>query len=193
MKSRTMATLLVAAALTGCAAGSQTADVAPAPGGQVGSPFSDRHMGAYDIGTPLILDRGDLSIGTTVHFNRLPTASEMHDLGELPGVAQVVLTLPHWPVDYEPLQALDFTPPESQLIVVLPGYPPNRSASEMWNNVRANLRIIVVVSEPPPSPAVAGDLNTMRGLERVIAQMDRPSRYGFERLQRPLSFRKIVE
>ena len=32
----------------------------------------------------------------------------------------------------------------------------------------------------------------MRYLERVIAQMDEPSRIGFDRLQRPLSFRKVV-
>jgi hypothetical protein len=32
----------------------------------------------------------------------------------------------------------------------------------------------------------------MRNLERVIAEMDEPSRAGFERLQRPLSFRKVV-
>jgi hypothetical protein len=32
----------------------------------------------------------------------------------------------------------------------------------------------------------------MRNLERVIAEMDQPSRAGFERLQRPLSFRKVV-
>jgi hypothetical protein len=40
---------------------------------------------------------------------------------------------------------------------------------------------------------VVSDLNSMRGLERVVAQMDDPSRTGFERLQRPLSFRKLVE
>jgi hypothetical protein len=36
------------------------------------------------------------------------------------------------------------------------------------------------------------NLNELRALERVIAEMDQPSRSGFERLQRPLSFRKIV-
>jgi hypothetical protein len=96
-------------------------------------------------------------------------------------------------VDLEPMRALDLTPPESQIIVVLPGYPPNRAAAEAWNYVRASLRIIVVVPGAPPSGAVIGDLNTMRGLERVIVQMDYPSRSGFELLQRPLSFRKVVE
>jgi hypothetical protein len=37
------------------------------------------------------------------------------------------------------------------------------------------------------------DLNGMRVLERVVADVDPPSRAGFERLQRPLSFRRIVE
>jgi hypothetical protein len=32
----------------------------------------------------------------------------------------------------------------------------------------------------------------MRALDRVIAEMNEPSRYGFERLQRPLSFRKVM-
>jgi hypothetical protein len=40
---------------------------------------------------------------------------------------------------------------------------------------------------------VIDDLNLMRGLERVIAEMDDPQRGGFERLQRPLSFRKVIE
>ena len=35
---------------------------------------------------------------------------------------------------------------------------------------------------------VVQDLNAMRSLERVIAEMELPSRSGFERLQRPLSF-----
>jgi len=76
---------------------------------------------------------------------------------------------------------------------VLPGYPPSREAAEAWNLVNARLRMIVVVTTPPPSIGVVGDLNTMRGLERVIAELDQPSRSGFERLQRPLSFRKVVE
>jgi hypothetical protein len=34
--------------------------------------------------------------------------------------------------------------------------------------------------------------NIMRSLERVVAEMNEPSRSGFEQLQRPLSFRKVV-
>ena len=145
------------------------------------------------IGMPLIIDRTDLRIGTTVHFSRMPTASEVHDVAQMPGLANIVISLPHWPVEFEPLRALDLAPPEAQVIVILPGYPPNRAAAEAWNYVSARLRIVVVVPGAPPSLSVIGDLNTMRGLERVIAQMDEPSRSGFERLQRPLSFRKIVE
>ena len=78
------------------------------------------------------------------------------------------------------------------VIVVLPGYPPNRAAAQAWNYVGARLRIVAVVPGAPASSTIIGDLNTMRGLERVIAQMDEPSRSGFERLQRPLSFRKVM-
>ena len=197
MKPWTFATVFIAGALAGCmAAGPPIGAQSPAPSeprSPAGSPFSDRRMGVDAIGTPLIIDRSDLRIGTTVHFSRMPTASEVHDVTQLPGLAHIVLSLPYWPVEVEPLQALDLTPPETQVIVILPGYPPNRAAAQVWNYVSASLRIIVVVPGDPPSPAVIGDLNTMRGLERVIAQMDEPSRSGFERLQRPLSFRKIVD
>lgn len=197
MKQTAFVIVFIAGALVGCmAAGPPIAAQSPAPtdpGGRADSPFSDRRMGVDAIGTPLILDRTDLRIGTTVQFSRLPTATEVHDATQLPGLARIVLSLPYWPVDLEPLQALDLVPPEAQVVVVLPGYPPNRAAAAAWNYVNASLRIVVVVPDAPPSLAVVGDLNAMRGLERVIAQMDVPSRSGFERLQRPLSFRKIVE
>jgi hypothetical protein len=197
MKPWTFATVFVAGALVGCMAagppiGAQS-PTPPEPRSPAGSPFSDRRVGVDAIGTPLIIDRSDLRIGTSVHFSRIPTASEVHDATQLPGLAHLVLSLPYWPADIEPLQALGLTPQETQVIVVLPGYPPNRAAAQAWNHVSASLRIVVVVPGAPPSPAVVSDLNEMRGLERVIAQMDEPSRWGFERLQRPLSFRKIVE
>jgi len=194
MKPLAFVTVFIAGALAGCmAAGPPIGAQSPEPPSPAGSPFSDHSMGVDAIGTPLIIDRTDLRIGTTVHFRRIPTASEVHDATQLPGLAHIVLSLPYWPVDVEPLQALDSTPPETQVIVVLPGYPPNRAAAQVWNYVQASLRIVVVVPGAPPSLAVVGDLNTMRGLERVIAQMDEPSRSGFERLQRPLSFRKVVD
>jgi hypothetical protein len=34
-------------------------------------------------------------------------------------------------------------------------------------------------------------MNRIRTLDRIIAQMEHPSRSGFERLQRPLSFRVL--
>lgn len=195
MKPRSFVIVFAAGALAGCMAAGppSSAQAPPGPHTPAGSPFSDRRMGVDAIGTPLIIDRTDLSIGTTVHFSRLPTATEVSDAAQLPGLAHLVLSLPYWPVDLEPLQALDLVPAETQVIVVLPGYPPNRAAAAAWEHVHAHLRIVVVVPGPPPSRAVVDDLNTMRGLERVIAQMDEPSRSGFELLQRPLGFRKVVE
>jgi len=195
MRPRSIALAFATGVLAGCMASSPplTGQAPPEPRSPAGSPFSDRHLGVDAIGTPLILDRTDLSIGTTVQFSRIPTVSEVYDAGQLLGSSRLVLSLPFWPVDLGALQALDQVPEEMQIIVVLPGYPPNRAAADAWNHVNTRLRIVVVVPGPPPSQAVIDDLNTLRGLERVIAQMDEPSRYGFERLQRPLSFRKIVE
>jgi hypothetical protein len=196
MKSSTFAIVFVAGALAGCmAAGPPIGAQSPPaePGAPLGSPFSDRRMGVSDLGTPLIIDRTDLSIGTTVQFNRIPHASELHDAARTIGLAHNVLVLSHWPADFDPLQVLNQMPAEADVIVVLPGYPPNRAAAQAWNYVQARLRIIAVVPGPPPELPMIGDLNTMRGLERVIAMMDEPSRSGFERLQRPLSFRKVVE
>jgi hypothetical protein len=192
----TYLSVFAAGVLAGCmAAGPPIGAQSPAaePRSPLGSPFSDRRMGANALGTPLLIDRTDLRIGTTVHFSRVPTASELHDTAQIPGLAHLVLSLPFWPADLEPLQALEQTPEPADVIVVMPGYPPNRAAAQIWNYLSVRLRIIAVVSGPPPSLAVIDDLNTMRGLERVIAQMDEPSRAGFERLQRPLSFRKVME
>jgi len=150
-------------------------------------------MSVNGLGTPLILDRTDLSIGTTVQFSHMPTVSEVYDATQLPGFSRLVLSLSYWPTDLEPLRAVENLSAETQVIVIIPGYPPNRAAADAWNRVNARLRIVVVVPGPPASRAVLDDLNTMRGLERVIAQMDRPSRFGFEQLQRPLSFRKVVD
>lgn len=195
MKSRTIAICFAAGALAGCmAAGPPIGAQSPSePRSPLGSPFSDRRMGVNDLGTPLIIDRTDLSIGTTVQFNRLPTASELHDAAQATGLAHIVITLAYWPAGFDELQALSQVPDQADVIIVLPGYPPNRAAAQAWNYVNARLRIVAVVPGPPESPVIIGDLNTMRGLERVIAQMDVPSRAGFERLQRPLSFRRVME
>ena len=196
MKTWSLATALMAGALAGCMAAGPPIGAQSPPGeprSPQGSPFSDRNMGVYGLGTPLILDRTDLSIGTTVQFDRIPQASELHDAVRMLGLAHIVIALPFWPEDPEPLQALNLTPEEADVIVVLPGYPPNRAAAQVWNYVNVRLRIVAVVPGPPSSSGIIDDLNTMRGLERVIAQMEEPSRVGFERLQRPLSFRKVVE
>jgi hypothetical protein len=196
MRPRSIAVAFVAGVLAGCMASSPpTPAQSPTsePHSPAGSPFSDARMGANGLGVPLIIDRNDVSIGTTVQFSRFPTASEVNDATQLPGFARLVLSLPHWPEDLEPMRALDNLPAEVQVIVVVPGYPPNRAAAEAWNRVNARLRIVIVVPGPPASRAVLDDLNLMRGLERVIAQMDDPSRFGFELLQRPLSFRKVID
>ena len=51
---------------------------------------------------------------------------------------------------------------------------------------------MLVVDGPPGNRAGIDELNRIRGLERVIADMEYPSRTGFERLQRPLSFRVLM-
>jgi hypothetical protein len=49
-----------------------------------------------------------------------------------------------------------------------------------------------VVDGPPADRGMIMEMNAMRGLVRVIADMPHPSRSGFERLQRPLSFRVVM-
>lgn len=200
MKTWKLAALFMAGLVAGCmAAGpASTARTSPpgpsdSPGGPLGSPFAERRGILATLATPLIIDRTDLGFGTTAQFDRIPTAADLNDVLRLPGLAHVVVSLARWPSDFEPLQALGSLPEECDLIVVLPGYPPSRAAAEAWNYLGARVRLIVVVTEPPPTATVINDLNTMRHLERVIAQMDEPSRTGFDRLQRPLSFRKLVE
>ena len=178
------------AVLAGCAA---TGDYhSDEPASPLGSPFAQSPT-AHGRTWPLILDRTDMSIGTSVHFARVPTVGELHDLELVRGVQHLVLSLPAWPSGAEALESLHQMPLETDAIVILPGYPPSREAAEAWNILGSRIRIICYVTEPPPNIAVVGDLNTMRGLERVICEMDDPQRSGFERLQRPLSFRKIVE
>jgi hypothetical protein len=199
MKTWTLALPIAAALAAGCMAGgpATTARTSPPPpsaptSGPLGSPFAERHGVTPALATPLIIDRADMRIGTTAQFDRIPSSADINDLLHLPGLAHVVVSLAAWPEDYEALQALGTLPEGCDLIVVLPGYPPSRAAAEAWNYIGPGARLIVVVTGPPPSAGVVNDLNTMRALERVIAQMDEPSRSGFDRLQRPLSFRTIV-
>lgn len=143
-------------------------------------------------GVPLLLDRTDLALGTTVQYARIPSPAELHDLEYTYGLSRVVLSLPAWPRAFADIEPLAQRPADLELIVVLPGWPPTRESAEAWNKLAGPLRLVVLVSGPPPDRGVIDDLNAMRALERVIAQMDRPARSGFERLQRPLGFRRIV-
>src|SRR5262249_51384145 len=115
------------------------------------------------------------------------------DVSQLPGLAHVVISLSSWPPADAPLEVLNQLPEGADLLVVLSGYPPSRAAAEQWKYVRLPVRIVVLVAGPPDSRDALTDLNIMPQLERVIAQMDQPSRSGFERLQRPLSFRKLID
>jgi hypothetical protein len=192
MRRWTLAITFAAGAMLGCATAPPPPEAQP-PASPLGSPFADRRAGFASIAYPLLLDRTDFRLGTTVQFTRIPSLTELHDLNNVLALQHVVITLPAWPREYAALQALDQLPSESDVIVVLPGYPPSRAAAEAWNLVQARLRLVVVVNDSPPNASVIADLNEMRGLERVIAQTDDPRRSGFERLQRPLSFRMLVE
>jgi hypothetical protein len=185
MRFLSIAVVFGAGVLAGCMAASIPVPAqTPAPGAA---------PSRFRVGTPLLIDRTDLRLGMSVHYDRIPNGTELAELGQLTGLAHVVLSLPSWPDDYAPLQALDRLPHDADLVVVLPGYPPSRGAVDVWDYVQSPLRVIVVADGPPPNVHVVHDLNAMRSLERVIAHLEYPSRSGFERLQRPLSFRKVVD
>jgi hypothetical protein len=142
-------------------------------------------------GIPLVLDRADFRLGATVQFARIPAATELYEQHNITGLAHVLLALPSWPSSYAEIEPLQQTPPEADLIVLVRGYPPSREAADAWNLLQVRARLVMVVDGPPASSAVISDLNAMRGLERVIVDTDNPSRSGFERLQRPISFRVV--
>lgn len=140
---------------------------------------------------PLMLDRTDTRMGTTVYFDRVPTAAEVHDLWTVAGLTTVVLALNEWPREFEKLQGLERIPGGTTLLIVLRGYPPNASSIDVWSYLSVPARVIVVLDGPPKNQGLIADLNAMRQLERVIVEMEYPSRSGLERLQRPLSFRVV--
>jgi hypothetical protein len=179
-----LAGMFAAGLLLGCMAGTQ-----PLP---AQAPAAPHGAGGPSYGAPLLIDRTDLRLGTTVEFRRIPNLNELHDLEQITALAHVVLALDQWPGTYAQIQPLEHMPEEADLIVVVGGYPPTKEAADAWNLLNARVRLVMVVDGPPPSTAVTTDLNSMRSLERVIAEMDTPSRSGFERLQRPLSFRKLM-
>ena len=141
---------------------------------------------------PLLIDQ-DYGFGTNVVMRRLPTVADLEDLNFVTGLRQLLIALPAWPASYEPLRPLQQTvlPDGASIVVLLPGWPPSRAALGAWNLVGGNLRVILVVPGPPADRSLITELNRMRSLERVIVQMEHPSRSGFERLQRPLSFRVL--
>jgi hypothetical protein len=135
----------------------------------------------------------DLGFGATVVLSRIPTLADLDAIHYVPGVARVLVDLPAWPAGWDRLQVLSQMPlPDgAEYLVVVRGYPPTRAAADAWNQVRAPVRLVVVVDGPPTDRGQIQDLNGIRALERVIADMESPARTGFERLQRPLSFRVI--
>jgi hypothetical protein len=141
---------------------------------------------------PLLIEQ-DFGFGTHVVMRRLPTAADLVNMTYITGLRQVLLALPAWPQTYAELKPLQdvILPEGAEIVVLLPGWPPNHAAIGAWNLVSANLRLIMVVGGPPADRAMIDELNHTRSLERVIAQMREPSRSGFERLQRPLSYRVL--
>lgn len=178
--------------------------LACAPGGQAPGPAAAQPppAAAYQppreantddpLCAPLLIEP-DLGFGTHVVMRRLPDARDMDDLRQLSGLRQVVLALPEWPADFEALRPLHqaVLPDGAGLVVLLPGWPPSRAALDAWNLLGGNVRLILLVGGPPADRALIQELNRVRNLERVIAQMPYPDRSGFERLQRPLSFRVL--
>jgi hypothetical protein len=133
---------------------------------------------------PLLLE-DDPGFGTHVVMRRVPTAADLDQLSFISGLRQVVIALPRWPATYAELRPIQeaILPEGVELVVLLPGWPPTREALGAWNLVGANLRLILLVDGPPA--------DRVRALDRVVAQMEHPARSGFERLQRPLSFRVL--
>lgn len=196
MRPWTATALLAAGMAVGCMANGPASTAQPPQPATPPPASAGRSSGgpaAHPALLPLILDRSDLRIGVTVQYTRVPESDEIGHLLQTAGLAHVVLALDTWPASYDALAALDLLPPESDVIVLLRGYPPSREAAEAWNLLRTRLRLVLLVPDAPPSPTVVQDLNSLRALERVIAEIDPPSRAGFERLQRPLSFLRIVE
>lgn len=176
--------LVLAGLLTHAA---QAAPAAPAPDSLPPRPV------AAPLLSPLILDQ-DYGLGTTVVFDRIPSAQQLSDLAYVSNLRHVIVSLAAWPANYDALQPFGQValPDGADYIVVLRDYPPTREQADMWNYLRVRLRLILVVGGPPTDRGQILQLNAIRSLERVIAEMDSPTRSGFERLQRPLSFRIVM-
>lgn len=196
MRRLEICALLTVGALAGCMAGG-----APSPEADLTPPARisslETQGGGPDAGSstaaPILLDRTDLALGTTVEFHHLPSPVELQDASDLFALRHVVVMLPGWPQLTADLSRFAALPGGADAIVIVPGYPPDRSALDAWNLARGPIRLVVVVDGPPLNPGQLDDLNTLRSLERVVAREANPSRSGFERLQRPLSFVMTVD
>ena len=164
----------------------------PAPAQSAPSGSSSRSDVDAALCAPLLLEQ-DLGFGTNVVMRRLPDAQDLSDLGSVNGLHQIVVALPEWPADFAALAPLQqvVMPTDVELVVLLPGWPPSRAALDAWNLLGGSVRLIMIGPGPPADRALIMELNRVRNLERVIAQMEHPDRSGFERLQRPLSFRVV--
>jgi hypothetical protein len=197
--------LLAACAPAGRGHGVAVADPPAAPGSPARGQAADSGAPARDGRTapreptpddalcaPLLIE-ADYGFGTHVVMRRLPNAADLEDLRFVNGLRQLLVALPEWPATYADLKPLQqaILPEGAGLVVLLPGWPPTREALGAWNLVGGNIRLILVVDGPPTDRALILEMNRVRALERVIAQMEHPARTGFERLQRPLSFRVI--
>jgi len=142
---------------------------------------------------PVLIDPSDLGMGVAVVFTHVPDARELNDLDYFDNIQHVVLELPEWPEGWSQLQSLAQValPSGADLVVILQGWPATNAAAEAWNLLRRPVRIILLVDGPPQDRSVILRVNAVHGLGRVIASMPYPSRSGFERLQRPLSFRVV--
>lgn len=188
MRKLEICSLLAIGAIAGC--------MTAAPMPQAGPPAqyrpADEGVGAGASFTgpaaPMILDRTDVALGTTVEFHHLPSVTELQDAAGLFALKHVVVMLPAWPQVNADLSRFSALPPEADAIVIVSGYAPDRSSIDAWNYARGHVRLVVVTDGPPLDPIQLDDLNKLRVLERVVARMPNPSRSGFEHLQRPLSF-----
>jgi hypothetical protein len=200
MKRVEIAALLTIGALAGCMAGAPRPEAGsggPAPSSAPGTHASwsadAGGTGGASFAPPLILDPADQMLGTTVEFGRLPHLDEVQDAAEQFALRHLVVMLPAWPRSSEDLSVFGALPPQADVIVILPGYPPDHATIDAWEYARGRIRMMLVVDGPPATSMALDDLNRMHHLERVIARMSHPSRQGFDRLQRPLSFVQRVD
>ena len=186
-----MSLLSMALAVTACAASRDTLRAAPAADAAPAPPAVSPVPSAPPA---LVLSADEFGFGTTVVLDRLPSVRDLEAFHYITGLTRVVLQLPAWPSSWDRLQPLAQLPlPEdAEYLVIVPGYPPTRAAADAWNQVSVRLRLVALVQGPPADRASILELNAIRALDRVVADMDQPSRAGFERLQRPLSFRVVM-